>query len=99
MNDSVRAEIDNAVRAITQSMQPLKIYLFGSHANGIATQDSDIDLCVIASLGSMRRAMLPAVSHPVDLLVYDDADFAMRAAVPSTLEHKIAIDGAVLYEQ
>ena len=55
MNDYVRAEIDNAVRIITQSVNPRKIYLFGSHASDTATQDSDIDLCVIAPLGGMRK--------------------------------------------
>ena len=108
MTDYVRTEIDNAVLAITQSIQPLKIYLFGSHASGTATQDSDIDLCVIAPLGDMRkiealrmmrRAMSSTVNLPVDLLVYDDADFAIRSALPSTMEHKIAADGTVLYEQ
>ena len=108
MNDTVRIEIENAVRAIARSMNPRIIYLFGSHANGMASQESDIDLCVVASLGEMRkidalrimrRAMLTEVNLPVDLLVYDDADFAIRSALSSTMEHKIVADGAVLYEQ
>ena len=108
MNNANQNEIDNAVRAITMSMHPLKIYLFGSHATGTATTDSDIDLCVVAPLGGMRkiealqmmrRAMLSKVNLPIDLLVYDDVDFALRAALPSTMEHKIAANGTVLYEQ
>ena len=47
----------------------------------------------------MRRSMSSAVNLPVDLLVYDNADFSIRSALPSTMEHKIAADGTMLYEQ
>ena len=53
MNAAVKIEIDKAVRAIRNSIQPQKIYLFGSHAAGSATQDRDIDLCVVTSLQGM----------------------------------------------
>ncbi len=32
MNEAIKVEIDKAVRAIKQSMQLQKIYLFASHA-------------------------------------------------------------------
>ena len=108
MNAAVKIEIDKAVRAIKSSIQPQKIYLFGSHAAGSATQDSDIDLCVVTSpqgmrkieaLRKMRRAMMNDVNLPVDLLVYDNADFAARAELPTTMEYKIASAGRVLYGQ
>ena len=108
MNDTVKIEIDNAVRAIKNSIQPQKIYLFGSHAAGSATPGSDIDLCVVTSLHGMRkiealrkmrRAMINDVNLPVDLLVYDNADFAARSALPSTMEYKIAATGRMLYGQ
>ncbi len=108
MNAAVKIEIDKAVRAIKSSIQPQKIYLFGSHAAGSATQDSDIDLCVVTSLQGMRkiealrkmrRAMINDVNLPVDLLVYDNADFAARSALPTTMEYKIASAGRVLYGQ
>ena len=108
MNDTVKIEIDKAVRAIKNSIQPQKIYLFGSHAAGSATQDSDIDLCVVTSLQGMRkiealrkmrRAMMNDVNSPVDLLVYDNADFSARSALPTTMEYMIASSGKVLYGQ
>lgn len=106
MNEVIAIEIDKAVRAIKSSIQPSKIYLFGSQAAESATSDSDIDLCVVASLQGMRkiealrkmrRAMMNDVNRPVDLLVYDIADFAARSALPTTLEHKIAKNGRLLY--
>ena len=78
MNAAVKIEIDKAVRAIKNSVEPQKIFLFGSHAAGSATQDSDIDLCVVTSLQGMRkiealrkmrRAMMNEVNLPVDLLI------------------------------
>ena len=108
MNAAVKIEIDKAVRAIKNSIQPQKIYLFGSHAAGSATQDGDIDLCVVTSLHGMRkiealrkmrRAMMNDVNFPIDLLVYDNADFAARSALPTTMEHKIASSGRVLFGQ
>ena len=106
MNAAVKIEIDKAVRAIKNSIQPQKIYLFGSHAAGSATPGSDIDLCVVTSLHGMRkiealrkmrRAMMNDVNSPIDLLVYDNADFAARSALPTTMEYKIASVGKVLY--
>ena len=108
MNNAVSIDIDKAVRAIKQSMQPFRIYLFGSQSTGSATADSDIDLCVVAplqgmrkieALRKMRRAMMNEVNSPVDLLIYDDVDFAARSSVPSTMEHKIAANGRLLYGQ
>ena len=108
MNAAVKIEIDKAVRAIKNSVQPQKIFLFGSHAAGSATQDSDIDLCVVTSLQGMRkiealrkmrRAMMNDVNSPVDLLVYDNADFAARSVLPTTMEYKIASAGRMLYGQ
>ena len=108
MNNAVSIDIDKAVRAIKQSMQPFRIYLFGSQSTGSATADSDIDLCVVAplqgmrkieALRKMRRAMMNDVNSPVDLLVYDNADFAARSALPTTMEYKIASAGRVLYGQ
>ena len=108
MNAAVKIEIDKAIRAIKNSMQPQIIYLFGSQAAGSATSDSDIDLCVVAplygmrkieALRKMRKAMMNDVNFPVDLLVYENADFAARSALPTTMEYKIASTGRVLYRQ
>ena len=48
---------------IVEQFDPLKIILFGSHARGDATADSDIDLLVVFPvLDSKRQKMLP-ISH------------------------------------
>jgi len=40
-------EIERIVRRITEGYQPLKVILFGSHAWGQPTEDSDIDLLIV----------------------------------------------------
>ncbi|MGH7410273.1 MAG: nucleotidyltransferase domain-containing protein, partial [Candidatus Methylomirabilis sp.] len=40
-------EIDRIVRRIAEGYQPIKVILFGSHAYGEPTADSDIDLLIV----------------------------------------------------
>ncbi|CAN5920534.1 nucleotidyltransferase domain-containing protein [soil metagenome] len=41
--------LDRAVARIVEAMRPEAIYLFGSHARGEATADSDYDLLVVVA--------------------------------------------------
>ena len=43
----LQSDIQVLVNEIVEGYQPEKIYLFGSYANGTATDDSDIDLFVV----------------------------------------------------
>lgn len=83
-----------------------QIILFGSHADGNATAESDIDLCVIADLKNkrkielmreIRRALIDLISSPLDILVYNEDEFNARAGFGNTLEHKIMREGIKLY--
>ena len=40
-------QIQNLVNEIAENYQPEKIYLFGSYANGVPNEDSDIDLFIV----------------------------------------------------
>jgi predicted nucleotidyltransferase len=40
---AIQAFVDQVVRRF----RPAKVILFGSHANGLATEDSDVDLMLI----------------------------------------------------
>ncbi len=46
--------LDEMVRRLVAEFQPEKIILFGSHAWGEPTEDSDIDLFVIVSESNER---------------------------------------------
>jgi len=57
-NKSLNESLPEVIRRITAALKPEKIYLFGSHAWGEVTQDSDIDLLVI-----VKESSQPAVNR------------------------------------
>ena len=80
----------------------------GSYAYGQPDEGSDIDLCIITEnnvqrkievLRQARRALVQAVSLPVDLLVYGVEEFDERAGLSTTFEHKIMNEGILIYGQ
>ena len=90
---------------IARSFAPEKIILFGSYANGRATEDSDVDLMVILSFEG--KALDTSVSilteidppFPVDIVVKkpDEAERRYREGDP--LMRDAFDSGRVLYEQ
>ena len=104
--ESLQNELEPVCRVITETVKAEAIYLFGSRAYGIPTDDSDYDLCVIIPENSMRpadavkairRALFSAQSVPLDVIVYRSNAFHQRAEHAS-LERKIAREGVLLYE-
>jgi predicted nucleotidyltransferase len=88
--------------AIMKKVAPKTIILFGSQALGNTNKESDIDICIITDLKDrrkidiirdIRRASIPIISLPLDILVYDEKEFAERAGLKSTLEYKINTQG------
>ena len=104
--ESLQKELEPVCRIITETVKAEAIYLFGSRAYGMPTDDSDYDLCVIIPEKSMRpvdavkairRALFSAQSVPLDVIVYRSNAFHQRAEHAS-LERKIAREGVLLYE-
>ena len=97
-------EIRALSRRIAREFKPQRIILFGSHAWGKPTEDSDVDLLVV----------LPFEGHPArkeaEILLRIDPDFAVDilARTPRGLRERLAIGdmfiedivkkGRVLYE-
>ncbi|MCC5468291.1 nucleotidyltransferase domain-containing protein [Pelosinus baikalensis] len=105
---NLKETLENIIIAIQNSVDTPRIYLFGSYADNTYTDESDLDLCVITSLQGLRKidilrkirkAMIQGVDMPIDLLVYDDSEFNERAMLTTTMEHKIANEGVLLYGQ
>ena len=104
--ESLQKELEPMCRVITETVKAEAIYLFGSRAYGMPTDDSDYDLCVIIPENSMRpadavkairRALFSAQSVPLDVIVYRSNAFHRRAEHAS-LERKIAREGVLLNE-
>jgi predicted nucleotidyltransferase len=98
-------EIEAYARLIAERFQPVRIVLFGSHAQGTPDADSDVDLLVLMEFDGpaqeqayrIRRA-LPR-RFPLDLLVRRPADVARRAAAGDQFLREILTTGRVLHER
>lgn len=100
-----REAIATAVERLVAAAAPKKVILFGSHAEGKATADSDVDLLVIErgtvakrqEMVRLRRA-IRSVGLPVDVLVYSEAEVADWGHLPGTALYWALKEGRVLYE-
>ena len=70
-----KEKISRIVSAIVQQCSPQQIILFGSHACGKPTEDSDIDLFVVANIPGLASERIRTVRRaikenvPVDVVV------------------------------
>jgi len=109
INEEVQKELDLLVQKIRETVSSVqKIILFGSHAYGTPNEDSDFDLCIVVEgVGERKREVINRINWgiydvmetPVDILVYGPEEFQVRASRIVTMEHKIALEGKVLYEK
>ena len=99
-------EIEELKRALVAQLDPLRLYLFGSFAEGRDTQDSDLDLYIVVEddaqdLAALTTAAYRAVrkikKRPVDIVVGRAAQFEVRKRTPS-VENEVYRKGVLLYE-
>lgn len=98
-------KIAEAVRRIVEAARPVQVILFGSHARGGATRDSDVDLVVVergtpdrhAEMVRLHRA-LRGLILPVDILVIGEKDFDAWADTPGSVYRAARREGKVVYE-
>jgi predicted nucleotidyltransferase len=92
-------------RRIAREFQPERIILFGSHAYGTASADSDVDLLVILPFeGKSFRKSLEILNRvdprfPIDLLARRPEDTARRYAEGDPLIREALDRGMILYER
>lgn len=104
IQDSVNEHIQEMVRRIVARFGPEKIILFGSHARGQGTADSDVDLLIVMPVeGSKRakqleiRAAVHDVHIPKDIIVSRPEEFQWRKDIVGTIERPAAQEGRILY--
>lgn len=107
MDDSYqRPVLAQIVQQILRVGQPQKIILFGSHAKGQATSESDYDVLVIENsnepryrrAGPYRRALKNLVVAK-DILVWTSAEIAEWQNVSNAFITTVLREGQVLYER
>jgi predicted nucleotidyltransferase len=99
-----RQTLDEISRRIAADLHPERIILFGSHAWGNPTEDSDVDLLVILSDSDEtphRRAVrahraLRGLSIPCDILVRTQAEIQRVNPVRSSLLFRALTEGRCL---
>jgi predicted nucleotidyltransferase len=104
IQDSVNKHIQRMVELIVTQFQPEKIILFGSHARGDGTADSDVDLLIVMPVeGSKRakqleiRAAVHDVRIPKDIFVSRTEEFQWRKDIVGTIERPAVREGRILY--
>jgi len=101
---AIALSIRQVVDQIVNKFEPRKVILFGSHAYGMPTADSDADLLVIINT-QQRPVRLAAriaanIDHPVplDVVVKTPNEVAARIKSGDTFLTKILSEGVILYE-
>ena len=99
-------EIERFSRQIGEQFGAEKVVLFGSYAQGTATQNSDIDLLVVAHTnlpvgeryGAIRR-LLGDFPAGFDIIVETPEEFAQWRTVVNHIVYFADKYGKVLYER
>ncbi|HAK46366.1 MAG TPA: DNA polymerase III subunit beta [Spirochaeta sp.] len=97
--------IDDIIKRLIDLYNPNEIFLYGSHAWGEPTKDSDVDLCIVLKKSDKSQAdrirdglrILQGIRIPIDLLVLTEDEIKERKEHPSTLIFKIINHGKKLY--
>jgi len=100
----IEEAIQEMARRIAEEFRPDRIILFGSHARGDATPDSDVDLLVIMRSVESHRQLRIAMRRAVnglgvskDILVLSTDEFETKRSIPGTIAYPAAQEGRVLY--
>jgi predicted nucleotidyltransferase len=101
ISDTLKKEI---VDKITGSVNPSKIFLFGSYAYGTPTSDSDLDLAVIMQDVKSKHKesvklykLLRGIGLPKDIIVTTLEEFDFYKNEPGSVFKTINEKGIVLY--
>jgi predicted nucleotidyltransferase len=98
--------LQKLIQTLVERIQPEKVVLFGSYANGTATQESDVDLLVILDSDLRRDRRQEAISRalrprrvPMDILAYTPAEVERCMETPTSFVRHILTTGKVLYDR
>lgn len=98
-------EIKRYCDAIAAAFKPQRIILFGSHAYGKPTADSDVDVLVVMpksrpvkrDTAIQIRLKVPA-EFPIDVLVRGESEVERRVREEDLFMTQITSEGRVMYE-
>ena len=98
------AEIDTLVGRIVHQMAPHEVIMFGSHAKGLATPRSDLDLLIVIGErhAGLRRpcdivAAVGGAAVPLDIHVVTAEEFGEFSRQEHSFLHSVMRTGRSLY--
>jgi predicted nucleotidyltransferase len=97
-------DIEELSRRIASEFRPQRIVLFGSHARGDASPDSDVDLLVVvphegtAVEKSVEIRLKLRPGFPLDLIVRSPEKVRQRLSLGDTFLREVLERGKILYE-
>ena len=100
--DTMRDIIDR----LRDSFHPEKIILFGSYAKDVATEESDVDLLIVADTDLSVKERFPAVSRLLgdfpaafDVIVKTPEEYERTKSVVNHIVYFADKSGKVVYER
>ena len=100
-------EIQNIVNRFVETLNPLKIYLFGSFARGSENNESDYDFYIVMNknyqvtnetIANAYISLKGIKRRPVDIIINNESVFDERVEFINTLENTVIQEGILLYE-
>jgi len=99
-------DIEKLCRKIAKTYDTEKIVLFGSYAKGTATEDSDIDLLVVADIGlplakryGVVRKLADDIPASFDLIVRTRSEYNHWKSVLNNIVYFADKYGKVIYDR
>ena len=101
-----RRDIKKWCERVACEFRPEQIILFGSYADGIPTEDSDVDVLVVMPLARGRRDVQQAAAirervpapFPMDVIVRSPQQIARRLALGDGFIASVMRGGQKMYE-
>lgn len=96
--------IEQMTERIVERFQPHQVILFGSHARGDSTPDSDVDFLVVMPFSGSRlktcieiRKVLRGFGVSKDVMVLTPEEFETFKDLPGSMAYPATHEGRVLY--
>ena len=106
MDAYIESQLDFITRRIVEAFNPQKIILFGSHAYGQPTPDSDVDILIIMDSQERQTERTDKVSRllrprpfQMDILVRTPDEIRHRLNIGDHFIQEIIYQGKILYER
>jgi predicted nucleotidyltransferase len=103
-----KAQISSLTKEIVEAINPEKILLFGSYANGTATEESDVDILVIVDeLKDKRYKVISHIYNKIwnkfdfekDIKIYTKSEVEDWKNVRRAFVTKAFNEGILIYER